>query len=303
MRFLIIVITILLLPVAHSISQALKPQGVFASDSLKVGEPVTYVLTFRYPRNLEVVFPDEKDAAYSPFEYLDRQSFPTRTDSLYSFDSVAYQVTTFELDSVQKLALPVYVIETNENGKPDSTIIFAQPDSIFLQQLIAQMPDSVDLKANTEYRLVHRAFNYPYLLAALAGLVLIAVLVFIFFGKKIHRQWQVYRLRKENKKFGEQFKQAKEAYQQSADRRHSEEILVVWKKYMEVIDKAPYTKMTTKEIVYLPSGKVLQHDLQAIDRSIYSRTMNGELIPHFDHLYEHTDSRFKQRIEEIKHAK
>lgn len=302
MRFLIIVITILLLPMAHGMSQALKPQGFFADDSIKVGEPVTYVLTFRYPRDLEVVFPGEKDA-YSPFEYTDQQFFPTRTDSLYSFDSVAYEMVTFELDSVQKLALPVYVIGTDETGKPDSTIIFANPDSVFLERLITQMPDSIDLKANTEYRLVDFEFNYPYLLAAIGGVILIVILVLVFFGKKIRRKWQIYRLRKENKKFYEQFKHAKEAYKKTPDRRRSEEVLVVWKKYMEVLDRAPYTKMTTKEIVRLPSGQILQDDLRAIDKSIYGRTTNGELIAYFDHLYEHTDKRFKQRIEEIKHAK
>lgn len=302
MRFLIVTISALLCAATQVTGQALKPQGLFVSDSVKIGEPITYVLTFRYPRDLEVVFPGEEEA-YAPFEYLDRTSFPTRTDSLYSFDSVAYQLATFEIDSVQKLALPVYVIGTEEDGTPDSTAITAQADSVFLQQVIVQMPDSVDLKANTDYRAVDLAFNYPYLLAAIGGFILIVVLVLVFFGKRIRRRWQIYRLRKENKNFYVQFDHAKKAYQKTPDRRHSEQVLVVWKKYMEKLDEAPYTKMTTKEIVRLPSGQPLQDDLRAIDRSIYSRTTNGELTPYFDHLYKHTDERYQQRIEELKHAK
>lgn len=271
-------------------------------DSIKVGEQLTYILTFRYPRSLEVVFPDENDD-YTPFEYMDRQFFTTRTDSLYSFDSVAYRLTTFELDSIQSLALPVYVIGSNETGQSDSTAIYADADSIFLQQLITQTPDSIDLKANTEYRLVNFQFNYPYLLVGIAAFILLAILIYVLFGKRIRKQWQIYRIKKDNKKFHEQFNKAIATLRDTPNRRHTEEVLIVWKRYMEKLDRVPYTKMTTKEIVQVPSGHVLQDDLRAIDRSIYGRSSNGELTKYFDHLYEHTDNRFKQRIDEIKHAK
>jgi len=60
--------------------QELKPLGSFDSDTLQVGEPISYTLRFRYPKNLEVVFPGEDDS-YTPFEYLDRYFAPTRSDS------------------------------------------------------------------------------------------------------------------------------------------------------------------------------------------------------------------------------
>lgn len=283
-------------------AQALKPDGHFQADSIKVGEPATYTLSFRYPRDLEVVFPDENEN-YAPFEYLDRQFFPTRTDSLYSFDSVVYQITTFELDSIQSLALPVYIVSKDKKGEPDSTAIYADADSVFLQRLITQAPDSLNLKANTEYRLVDLQFNYPYLLIVIVAFILLVVLVYVIFGKKIRRQWKIYRLKKDNKNFHEQFNSAVAALKSTPSRHHLEETLVIWKRYMERLDHIPYTKLTTKEIVQLPSGELLQENLRAIDRSIYGRSLNGELISHFDHLYEHTDKRFKQRIEEIKHAK
>lgn len=301
MRFIVLIL-IGILSGINLRAQALEPEGYFQTDSIKVGEPVTYILTFRYPKDMEVVFPDE-NSIYAPLEYLDREFFPTRTDSLYSFDSVAYRLTTFELDSVQTLALPVYVVNNNEGGQPDSTAIYADADSVFLKHLITQIPDSVDLKANTEYRLVDLQFNYPYLLVAIGAVVLLAVLVFVLFGKKIHKQWQIYQLKKDNKKFHEQFHKAITALKNSPTRRQTEEALIVWKRYMERLDKVPYTKMTTKEIVQMPSGQILQQDLKAIDRDIYGRSANGELISYFDHLYEHTDNRFKQRIDEIKHTK
>ncbi len=282
-------------------AQSLKPQGYFSVDSLKVGEPVRYTLTFRYPRNLEVVFPGET-ANYAPFDYLDRTFFPTRSDSVFSYDSVIYEVATFELDSVQPLTLPVYVIDTDENGEADSTAIYADIDSIILQPVIQQLPDSLALKENTNPLKIPLQFNYPYLLVGIGALVALLVLLYVLFGKQLRRQWQLRRLRKANRQFRERFSQAIASLQAHPDRQQSEAALVLWKKYMERLDRTPYTKMTTREIAQLPSGEPLRDDLRAIDRSIYGRALNGELVGHFEQLQQHTHRRFQQRIEEIKHG-
>ena len=283
-------------------AQSLKPMGTFTADTIKIGEPIQYVLTFRYPKELEVVFPDE-GANYAPLEYLDRQFFPTRSDSLNSFDSVVYELTTFELDSVQRLTLPVYVVGTDNVGKADSTAIYAPLDSFYLQQVIEQLPDTVELKENTAFLEVPLQFNYPYLLIGLGILLLLLIGAYLLFGDKLRKQWELYRVRRDNKKFMEQFSQAIGTLKNKSDRVQTEAVLVVWKKYMERLDRLPYTKMTTKEIVKLPSGQVLQQDLRAIDRSIYGRHMNGELIGHFEHLQDHTNERFQQRIAAIKHGR
>ena len=282
-------------------AQSLRPNGYFSADTLKIGEPVYYTLTFRYPRGLEVVFPNE-DARYAPFEYLDRQFFPTRSDSLFSYDSVVYKITTFELDSVQPLTLPVYVIDTDETGRLDSTALYADIDSVYLQQVIAQLPDSVALKENTQALDVPLQFNYPYLLIGIAGLLVLLAVLYALFGKQLRRRWQLRRLRKVDRQFAEQFARAMTYLKTDPSAKHSEEALVVWKRYMERLDRAPYTKMTTREIAALPSGEPLRDDLRAIDRSIYGKQLNGELIEHFEQLRQHTHQRFAQRIEEVKHG-
>jgi hypothetical protein len=283
------------------LAQELKPQGAFESDTLKVGQPITYTLSFRYPKNLEVVFPGEGDN-YAPFEYLDRTFAPTSSDSLYSYDSVAYELTTFELDSIQSLALPVYVVNTDREGNADSTAIYAAIDSVMLARVIKELPDSVDLKVNQAYRDVPLEFNYPYLLVGIGAFLLLAVLVYVLFGKKIRKQWQLYQLKKGQKAFQEQYSKALDALRKSPNKRRSEATLIVWKQYMELLDRLPYTKLTTKEIVSLQGGEAVQNDLRAIDRSIYGKSSNGELIRHFEHLEKHTNKRFTQKIEEIKNA-
>lgn len=296
-----IILFLLLFIFSSAPAQSLRPNGYFSADTLKIGEPVYYTLTFRYPRDLEVVFPSEDDR-YAPFEYLDRQFFPTRSDSLFSLDSVVYKLTTFELDSVQPLTLPVYVIDTDETGQIDSTALYADIDSVYLQQVITQLPDSLALKENTQALDIPLQFNYPYLLIGIVALMLLLAVLYALFGKQLRRRWQLRRLRKVNRQFAEEFARAMVFLKTDPSAKHSEEALVVWKRYMERLDRAPYTKMTTREIAALPAGAPLRDDLRAIDRRIYGKKLNGELIEHFEQLRHHTQQRFAQRIEEVKHG-
>ncbi|WKN46011.1 hypothetical protein [Tunicatimonas pelagia] len=284
---------------AHA--QELRPSGKFVQDTVKIGEPLQYAFSFHYPAELEVVFPDE-NYSFLPFEYVDRTFVPTQTDSVTSRDSVVYTITTFELDTFQSLALPIYIISTNEEGEADSIVIYADSDSVYLQQLIAQLPDSLDLKENTAYLDTPLQFNYPYFLIGLGILVALLLIVYLLFGEKIRRQWQLRRLRKNHEQFQEKFARQLEQLRQSPGKEQSEETLVLWKRYMERLERAPYTKMTTKEITKLPEEQALKDDLRAIDRSIYGQHLNGELIGHFQHLEKHTHHRYEQRYRNIKHG-
>nr|WKN39072.1 hypothetical protein K4G66_10220 [Tunicatimonas sp. TK19036] len=301
-RFLFLYLCVILLSGTGALAQALKPTGYFLQDTIKIGEPIKYTLTFRYPAELEVIFPSEEQS-FAPFEYIERNFSPTRTDSTTSYDSVVYTLMTFELDSLQTLALPVYIIGADREGNADSTAIYANMDSVYLHQLITQMPDSVDLKENTAYLDIPLQFNYPYLLIGLGVLATLALIIYLVFGDRIRKQWKLRRLRKDYKNFSGQFAESIARLEQTPDKHHSEETLVVWKRYMERLESAPYTKMTTKEIVKLPSEQTLTDDLKAIDRSIYGHHLNGELIGHFKHLEQHTHQRYEQRYRDIQHGR
>ncbi len=290
----LLVIAVLWATLPGTFAQELKPKGTFQADSLKIGEPITYTLTFQYPRGFEVVFPGEEDD-YLPFEYIDRTFAPTRSDSLLSFDSVVYQLTTFELDLVQRLALPVYVIE---NG--DSTAIYARPDSVYLKELLPEVPDTVNVKENVAYRSIELAFNYPYLLVGIGAFLLVVVLVYIFFGKTIQKRWRLYRLQKAYQQFQESFSKELEALRTAPDRRRTEKVLIAWKKYMEKLEGQPYMKMTTKEILKLPSAEAVTQDLRAIDRNIYGNMQNGEVVGYFEKLQTFSNQRYHHKVEAIK---
>jgi hypothetical protein len=292
----------LLLEWGATYAQALQPSGQFLQDTIKIGEPLRYSLSFSYPAELEVVFPGE-DHSFQPFEYIDRSFVPTQTDSATSYDSVVYTLMTFELDSLQSLALPIYVIAADEEGNPDSTVIYSAIDSVYLQQLITELPDSVNLKENTAYLDVPLQFNYPYLLIGLGIFFVILLIVYLVFGEKIRKYLKLRRLQRNYKRFQEQFGKQIDQLERTPNEQESEHTLLLWKRYMERLERAPYTKMTTKEIIRLPEEETLAEDLRAIDRSIYGHRLNGELIAHFQQLEKHTRHRYEQRYRDIKHGR
>lgn len=276
--------------------QELRPEGYFLADSIKIGEVVPYSLSIKYPKEIEVIFPDSS-YNFAPFELDHKEFFPTRSDSLLSIDSVVYYLTTFEIEKVQELALPVFILREN-----DSTAILANPDSLYLQELITQIPDSVALKDSSFYRQVTRAFNYPYLIIGLSVLGVVALAIFIFFGKTIKKKIQLYRLKKAHGKYLEKFDQMKVSLNGNQVEQ-VEIILNEWKSYLEKLEKVPYTKLTTKEIIVQHPNNSLSNSLKTIDRIIYGGAHDTQLGQKINHLLDYSIDRYHRKVEEIKYAK
>ena len=143
-RILSIIFWVLALPL---FGQEVIPRGYFHKDSVKIGEALPYSLWVRYPKTHDVAFPDSL-FDFSPFELEKRDYFTTKSDSLASLDSVVYYFTTFEIDTVQYLTLPVYLI-----NEYDSTTLYTATDSIILDHVVTVLPDSVSVLINTDYQM------------------------------------------------------------------------------------------------------------------------------------------------------
>ncbi len=277
-------------------SQNLTPKGVFLTDSAKLGEPVKYVLTLRYPRNMQVVFPSE-GATYTPFEYLDREYFPTVSDSTTSFDSVVYELTTFELIPEQTLSLPVLAIEA------DDTISFqSSTDTVFLRELITTLPDTAVLKETAQWREMLSEFNYPYLVIGLVVFYVLALLFLLLFGEKLRSRWQLGRLQKRYRQFENEFEQGLKALQNQNGEKQMQHLLVLWKNYMEKLDKQPYSKLTTREISTLPQADSLKNSLKEIDRSLYGGVQHEKIIDNFRALKHFSSKKLEEKVAKIKHG-
>jgi hypothetical protein len=277
-------------------AQELKPRGFFQKDSIKVGEVVPFTFSYKDRKNRPVIFPDSL-YDFSPFELVSKDYYDTQSDSINSIDSAVYYLTTFEIDLSQKLSLPVYLVA---NG--DSLPLFSETDSIKLQEVVLQMPDSVDLAETTHYRPVSTQFNYPYFIIGLFILGFIALLVLIIWGKTIRNKIKLYRLKKKMEQFKLDFERETEKLDDHAEKPQIEGVLRSWKTFMEGLDKIPYRKLTTKEIVLIHGNKSLEETLKSIDRSIYSQMAASALQNDFEFLMDYSVDRYNHITEEIKNA-
>lgn len=280
-------------------AQDVQVHGYFRADSAAVGEVIPYILTASYPDNVQVLFPDST-YAFAPFESSGKRYFPTQTRGATSKDSVVYYLSTFELDSIQTLRLPVFIVQP-----ADCLAVYSPTDSIRLRFRVTMALDSIaveklPLKANTAYQRVRQLFNYPIVLIGLAVLVILALATWLLFGKQIRRYFRLRRLQRNYRTFLARFGEAVDRMGTTATSTIAEEALWVWKKYMEDLEEYPFTKSTSREIVRKYSNQELAQALRTIDRGIYGGY--GTPPDPFRHLQEYTRQQFEKREASIKHG-
>lgn len=287
---------LLLLPLTLQ-AQDISPKGQFLSDSIKVGLPVDYSLAVRYPSNLDIVFPDSA-FDFTPFEYESKRYFPTETDSLFSYDSVVYTFVTFELDTIQNLRLPVFIVSGG-----DSTTAYTSTDSVILQHVVKDMPEAVQpenlpLKESTEYLPLALQFNYPYLIIGIIIVVIVVLLVIVIFGKRIKKWWKLRKMKRQYSAFLLKYKKIVQDDQLSPEER-ARQAVTAWKGYMQKLSGYPYTTLTTKEIASYSRSEQLQTSLRQLDKLIYSGRKD-EVKESYVELEEYTTDQYDKHVEGLK---
>jgi hypothetical protein len=288
-----------ILPTFLFAQEEVKVRGGFLSDSLKIGEQTAFYLVARYPSNLTVLFPDSTHS-FAPFEYENKEYFMTRTTDGISADSTVYYLTTFEVDRTQYLSLPVYVVQAK-----DSTTIETLSDSVRITQLVTEVPDTVGvaqlpLKMNTTYQKVIYNFNFWMMVIILAAILIIAVVVWIVFGKRIKRYFRARRLEKNHVQFMERYNALLGQLKTTFSSLTTESALATWKKYMEQLESRPYTKLTTRETLGLIREPALREPLSSIDRAIYGHETT--VIDSLENLKTFADQQFKRKMKEVQHG-
>ncbi|OEJ99679.1 LapA family protein [Roseivirga misakiensis] len=292
--FGLLVLVTVLISAAHG--QDNKPYGYFLKDSVKIGESVVYSLSYKDRKNRKVIFPDSL-FDFSPFELLGKDYFDTESDSINSIDSAVYRLATFEIDTVQRLSLPVFL----DTGS-DSLELFSDIDSIILNQVVTIMPDSVSMAETSAYQPTSLQFNYPYWVVGLVTLGFITLVVLIVWGKELKKRIKLYRLKKQLAKFKLEFDQEIEHLNADTSKMKIESVLKFWKSYMEKLEKIPYTKLTTKELVSIQENGSLEETLKSIDKNIYSPVEVTALQNDFEFLKDYSEDRYNHVTEGIKNA-
>lgn len=294
------IISVLIIIPAMSLAQDVQVRSRFLADSLKIGEKVPFAVLATYPKRLNILYPDSS-YSFNPYEFESKEYFPTKTIDSLSYDSVVYYITSYEIDSIQTFRMPVYVLHGS-----DCTTVFGGTDSIFLKQMVDHVPDSVNaqqlpLKINTRYLNVSWLFNYPIAIYAGVTLVVIAIVVWFVFGKRIRRYFVLKRLNKDHSEFLHSFADAMSAMQTEYTTNKAENALVIWKKYMESLEQKPYTKYSSKEILRLLNDGNLPGALKVIDKMVYGGITSDTNV--FQELREVSREHYNEKVRELNAAK
>lgn len=291
-----LIINILLLIIAQKtiaqIPSWTPPKGKFLSDSVRIGLPVQYALSYRHKATADVFFPDSA-YNFSPFEMVKREYFNTVTNQHGSLDSVVYTLISFEVTPIQELSLPVYV-----RAKRDCTRVFAPMDYVILSSIIKPNVniDTLSLKKDTRFIPIAQQVNFPLIFLIIIGLLLIIGMVFWFFGKPIRRQIRLFNFKRRYDDFRKLFQRLSRGTEDAKRRLENiEKAVVLWKKYIERIENKPFTTFTTKEILDNLKDNRLSDALREIDATVYGGVYSNQTIASLQVLQELAEGLYHER--------
>ncbi|WP_426492545.1 hypothetical protein [Hymenobacter sp. 102] len=243
------------------------PMGRFQRPGVRVGEVLEYELIYRHAPSLAVIFPDSA-ADFAPFEYVSRRYYPTRTRRGRSLDRAIYRLRTFRLDSVQTLSLPVTILR----GR-DTLLLQTPPAQVRLVRVLpaGTVPETPPvLRQNLQLQPVAQQFNYPYWLAGLASVLLLAGGLVLGFRQNLRRRYRRYRLRKNHAYFLAQYARHVERFTLSRSLTNMERAITLWKNYLSTLEDNNISSLTTREIVaHYQNDADVGLALRLTDRVIY----------------------------------
>lgn len=301
MRKQVLLLVLLLLQVVVQGQQLTKPKGSFSQDTLQLGELVQYTLVHRHPAEHEVILPSD-NYNFAPFELVRNTYFPTVTKAGISTDSAIYTLRTFEVYATQQLALPVYILR-----EQDTLRVYAPATAVHLKQLVQNVQEPLQVKADTELAPVEKRFNWPVMLLWLAASFSFVGLVWLIFGQSIKKRYRLYRLRKDHLYFASRFSSHKDRFEKSGVQTSIEKAVSLWKNYLTKLERSAINSFTTKEIVeFYNNDEEVNTALRICDKAIYGNLQTeseGEANLALSMLRRFSKERYQLHRELIRNAR
>lgn len=248
------------------------PSGSFSTDSIKIGELVQYTLVHRHPATQEVILPGSS-YNFAPFELVQQDFYPTITKNGLSTDSTVYTLRTFSTDAFQKLALPIIVLQQG-----DTLQLLPDTSTVVLHQLVKQVHEPLEFRAETELVPVEHRFDWPIFLVWVIVTVLLLSLIWLLFGQTIKTKYKLYRLRKDYLYFTSRYNSHVDRFVKSGAAQSMEKAVSLWKNYLTKLERSAINSFTTKEIVeFYDNDEEVNIALRLCDKAIY-----GHLISESD---------------------
>lgn len=252
------------------------PVGRFLTDSIEIGRPFQYALTYRHPPNVDVLFPDTTQS-FVPYRVQQVAVFATKTvgfdQKAVSRDSAVYTLVSFETDSIQLLQVPVQLLNAT-----DCTALMTPVDTVFLRSKLASVnlmtanqsgPQSLTLATETKLAPLQQQLNYPVLAI---GVLITCILIGLFyglFGRGIRRQWRIFQLNRRHIRFLRDYNRLIRGINAETATEMANQAVVMWKTYLEQLDNQPYASLTTPELAERMNDDRVTNALREADQMIY----------------------------------
>lgn len=290
-------ILLLLLSLSFSsFAQNVQVEGYFTQDSARLGERIGFVLKARYPETTQLLFPDST-YDFSPLILLEKKTFISQTTEGITLDSTVYYVSNFSLELSIYLSLPVY-----ELSRYDSITHFSNEAELKLKLALDSIPEQPVFQENNVYQPLEKNFNW--LLAALiAGGVIILLGGFaLLFAKRIKAIFKKNREKLRWLQFERKFKKLSGLLAQNPALELADEVIGLWKGYLESITHLPFQEWTSSEIAEALDDKEIFKALRAIDMIIYAgkEAKTGETT---DYLLELAKTKYQEKLNQIRHER
>jgi hypothetical protein len=279
-----------------SFAQSVQVDGYFTQDSARLGERVGFVLKVRHPESAQLIFPDST-FDFSPLVLLEKKTFMSQTREGETLDSAIYYVSNFSLDPSIFLSLPVY-----ELSRYDSVTYFSTEAELKLKLVLDSIPEQPVFQENNVYQPIETAFNWLLVSLITAGILLLLGGLALLFAKRIKALFQKNREKLRWIQFERKWKKLTGLLAQNPALELADEVVGLWKGYLESITDLPFQEWTSSEIAEALDDKEIFQALRSIDMIIYAgkEAKTGEAT---NYLLEVAKSKYQEKLNRIRNEK
>ena len=277
-------------------AQKVQVSGYFTKDSARLGERVGYVLKASYPQSAQLIFPDST-FDFSPFVFLEKKTFVSATTEGITQDSSVYFLSNFSLEPSSYLALPVF-----ELNRYDSITHYTTDAELKLKLNLDSIPEQLQFKENNVYQPLDKPFNWFVFSAIIGGILLVVGILFFVFAERIKRLFRKNRERLRWIQFERKWKKLSDLLQQQPNQSTADEVVGLWKGYLEHLRAQPIQEWTSSEIAAALDDKEVFKALRTIDMIIYAGA-EGDTRAATAYLLEVAKANYQTTLNQITHER
>lgn len=287
--FFLSVLTFFCLP---GFSQQVEVSGYFTQDSARLGERVGFVLKAKYPQSAQLLFPDST-YDFSPLVFLEKKTFISTSSDGITQDSAIYYMSNFSLDPSVFIALPVYELK-----RYDSITYFTNEAELKLKLMLDSIPEEPVFQENNVYQPLEKSFNWLLFgLITTVSLFVLAILIALF-KDRIKSIFKKNREKIRWMQFERKWNRLTGLLSQNPDQVLADEVIGLWKGYLESISSKPFQEWTSSEIAEALEDKEVFKALRRIDMIIYAGK-EGKTEEATAYLFEVAQSTYREKLNQI----